>query len=153
MSKSLGERFWEKVNCDGPTQPHMETRCWEWEGAKDRGGYGIFNADGSARRAHRLSLSFGLGRMPGGHVLHKCDNPACVRPSHLMEGDHEENMRQRTERGRTSKGEGHTATKLTAEQVLAIRSSSLTYRVLAKQYGVALSLISYIKNRKSWAHI
>lgn len=38
----------------------------------------------------------------GMHVLHSCDNPRCINPHHLSVGTHEENMRQKAERGRAS---------------------------------------------------
>jgi len=40
------------------------------------------------RLAHRLSLELALGRplAPGMLACHTCDNPGCIRPSHLYEG-------------------------------------------------------------------
>ena len=88
--KALG-KFWLRVDKRGPTQEHMDTRCWEWTGATTVEGYGRFYHDGKDWRAHRLSFLLSTGQSPA-VVLHKCNNPGCVRPSHLQGGDTKENL-------------------------------------------------------------
>jgi len=88
--KALG-KFWLKVDKRGPTQEHMDSRCWTWTGATTVEGYGRFYHDGKDWRAHRLSFLLATGQSPA-VVLHKCNNPACVRPSHLQAGDSKENL-------------------------------------------------------------
>jgi hypothetical protein len=83
--------------------------CWEWNAGKDKDGYGWFY-DGTLRssdkpwnkKAHRVSLTFKLGReiSPGMKVCHTCDNPSCVRPSHLYEGTQVQNEKDKVSRGR-----------------------------------------------------
>ena len=51
------------------------------------------------------------------------------------------------------KGENHSMVKLTEKQVLAIRASKSTQKILAAEYGVSPSTISMIKSRKRWKHI
>src|SRR5690242_17042798 len=36
------QRFWARVNKNGPVHPVLGTACWLWEGNKGRGGYGRF---------------------------------------------------------------------------------------------------------------
>ena len=50
-----------------------------------------FYYKGKDWRAHRLSFLLTTGKEPAA-VLHKCNNPACVRPSHLQAGDSKENL-------------------------------------------------------------
>ena len=89
-SEALG-KFWLKVDKRGATQDHMDSRCWEWLGAKSADGYGRFYYKGKDWRAHRLSFLLTTGKEPDA-VLHKCNNPGCVRPSHLQAGDSKENL-------------------------------------------------------------
>ena len=89
-SEALG-KFWLKVDKRGPTQDHMDSRCWEWLGAKSVNGYGRFYYKGKHWRAHRLSFLLTTGKEPDA-VLHRCNNPGCVRPNHLQAGDSKENL-------------------------------------------------------------
>ena len=149
MSKSLGERFWEKVNCTGTHQPHMASCCWEWTGSKNPDGYGRFNLGvahgGKRERPHALSLSFGLGYMPA-YVMHRCDNPACVRPSHLREGTHSENTQEAYDKNRQP------LQKLSKDDLQDIRSRCARgelQKSIAKRYGITQSRVSQIKSRKT----
>ncbi|HKY57619.1 MAG TPA: HNH endonuclease signature motif containing protein [Aeromicrobium sp.] len=58
--------------------------CWEWNGYRDKGGYGRFSLDGQSRLAHRVSYALFVGEIPEGLTLdHLCRNRCCVNPSHL----------------------------------------------------------------------
>ena len=89
-AEALG-RFWRRVDKRGPVQDHMHDRCWNWTASKTEGGYGRFHNKGKEWRAHRLSFLLTTGKEPE-QVLHKCNNPACVRPSHLQAGDNRDNL-------------------------------------------------------------
>ena len=91
--KTLEARFWSKVEISaGDT-------CWEWAGSclKKKLPYGQFSISTRHGRkmwkAHRVSWALVFGNIPEGYlVLHRCDNPKCVRPSHLFLGTAEDNM-------------------------------------------------------------
>ena len=164
MSKSLGERFWEKVDCAGAQQHHMPTCCWEWQGCKNQDGYGRLAANfvygKRLESAHRLSLAFVLGYMPK-YVMHKCDNPACVRPSHLKEGTHKENTKEAYDKGRQPRRHNYRGVavynaKLTEENVRTIRrrcGQGELQKVVAKDLGVTMSTVQKVVSRKICAHV
>ncbi len=84
------EHFWAMV-AKGPS-------CWEWQGRRYPTGYG---RSGHQVYSHRRSWEITNGPIPRGlHVLHKCDNPPCVRPDHLWLGTHADNMHDRDRKGR-----------------------------------------------------
>ncbi len=81
----IAERFFLKVDFNGPIHPILGTRCWLWTGcchAKNL--YGQFKWDGSAKNAHRFSYILAHGEVPEGLVIdHLCRVRPCVNPDHL----------------------------------------------------------------------
>jgi hypothetical protein len=98
------ERFWKYVDKDGPVPEHVPYlgQCWLWTAGRDKGGYGKFTVDGGYIRAHRFSYEMVHGPVPDDkpQVLHRCDNPSCVRPSHLWAGTNEDNTADKENKGR-----------------------------------------------------
>lgn len=91
------------------------TKCWEWQGCvynknKYGIGYGRFywgrvNGIDTNDGAHRCSWRIFCGPIPEGkHVLHKCNNPACVCPRHLYIGTNRDNCLDRMAVGTQLKG-------------------------------------------------
>jgi hypothetical protein len=76
--------------------------CWLWTGSKNITGYGKFYCKGKDFLAHRFSFSVahGITLLPEQILLHSCDNPACVRPSHLTVGTHADNVADSLAKGR-----------------------------------------------------
>jgi Mor family transcriptional regulator len=106
--------------------------------------------------AHRIAYIIQYGSIPEGmFVLHKCDNAKCINHEHLELGNHEKNMTDRDERGRTAKGENHGTAKLTAEQVKYIfdNPDNKTNTELAGEYNISVSHIGRIKQGKVWKGI
>ncbi len=80
---------------------HFGPSCWEWMGAKTDDGYGYRMVNNKKKLAHRLSWTMENGDIPSGlHVLHRCDNPPCVRPGHLFLGDQATNAKDMVAKGR-----------------------------------------------------
>ena len=139
-----------------------ENGCWIWIGGKktdkkwrNKGGltYGQFCYIGKTRRAHRAAYLMFVGEIPDQmFVLHNCDNSLCVNPEHLRLGTHQENMDDMVKRGRAKAG-GFIRSKLTDEQVMAIREEKRGSTVLGRIYGVTPENIRCIKRGITWKHL
>ncbi|MFB9762483.1 HNH endonuclease [Ectobacillus funiculus] len=78
-----------------------ENSCWEWQGTKDRYGYGRFYLNGKKEKAHRVAYQLHKEDIPVGQMVrHTCDNRACVNPEHLELGTAEQNTQDKVERYR-----------------------------------------------------
>lgn len=153
------------------------TGCWNWTGAVDSGGYGMFRLERKSVRVHRFMWIIRNGIPKKGlYVCHSCDNRRCINPKHLWLGTCKENIQDMWRKGRgrggisigikngkytkpecTPRGEKNGLAKLTKEDVLAIRK---VYKVgyismsdLAKRFNVDTSNIGYILQRKTWTHV
>lgn len=138
------KRFWGRV---------IKTdTCWLWTGKPHRDnqwGYGRFHAAGQSFKAHRLSYILAYGSIPDGLLVrHKCDNPLCVRPDHLLLGTDLDNVQDCIDRGRRPIGERVGSATLSDSEVVHIRS---LYEVehwhqarIAREYGVSRRTINRI---------
>lgn len=146
------QRFWAKVEI-GPG-------CWEWQAATYRSGHGAFWSGGGHKigrllRAHRFSFALVNGSIPAGsHILHKCDNPRCVRPDHLELGDHRKNMADAAVRLRMRRGHEHGMARLTEGEVLEIRELSArgwSRGKIGRRLGLPRSTVQAIVERRTWS--
>lgn len=153
------DRFWAKVDKNGPVPehaPHLGS-CWQWLAYKHRG-YGQFCLRGRMDKASRASFLIHYGHWPRPHCLHHCDNPSCVNPAHLFEGDDELNQFDKIRKGRwrCANGERNFNAKLTRAQVLEIRAAADAgekHALVAARFGIDKSTVSLIGRRKKWTHL
>jgi len=135
--------------------------CWEWQAAKDKQGYGKFSYKGKDMLAHRASWMIYNGKIPDGIcVLHKCDNPSCVNPKHLFLGTRKDNAKDMLNKGRSVRGEKHSASKLTEKEVLQIRKlyqrgkhGGMNSIKLANMFNTTHKTISLVVDRVNWRHV
>jgi hypothetical protein len=153
--------FWTKVQkADGDG-------CWEWRGNITCRGYGRLRLTVSHGRAmilaHRVSWVAESGKIPDGlFVCHRCDNPACVRPSHLFLGTQTDNMGDAARKGRYALqvapgmacGERNSHAKLTWVQVREIHrryaAGETDKHALGREYDVTDTSIRFIVNGTQW---
>lgn len=74
--------------------PEPNSGCWLWTGRLSSSGYGRVRVDGKDVMAHRVSFEMHFGSIEKEKIImHKCNNPICVNPSHLQQGTIKENTR------------------------------------------------------------
>jgi hypothetical protein len=90
-------------------------------------------------------------------VRHTCDVPACCNPDHLLLGTTADNVADKVARGRAQHGEACYNARLTEQAVRDIRRryvpKQVTLSMLAREYGVSLSLIQGVIAGRSWKHV
>lgn len=144
------------------------TGCIVWKLSVANHGYGqaywpAFSKNKSGTiSAHRLAYRAWCGEIPTGLlVLHKCDNRRCINPEHLFLGTNKDNSDDKIGKGRCNYGDHHGRAIsaslqnsgrafLTPEDVRAIRRTPQTHKSLAKKYGVHRTVVTQVKNGKSY---
>lgn len=131
--------------------------CWLWRGSTDRGGYGILKAEGRRFLAHRVAYELAHGA-PLGVVRHTCDTPACQNPAHLRDGTQADNVRDREQRGRSTRlrGEANGMAKLTEAQVREVRAAYAAgepIAAIARRYGRNRQTIAACAKGQAWRHV
>jgi len=141
--------------------------CWIWQKSKKKFGYGYMTTgsrkDGTRKTdmSHRVSFAAFNGEIPDGMwVLHKCDTPSCVNPSHLYTGTRTDNVNDMMKRGRLnhSYGEECPNSILKNEDVLSIRNKRMVentpYRKLAFEFGLkSHKTVMQICSGQLWPHL
>lgn len=134
-------RFWNKVKVISQSNSDA---CWLWQGGTMPNGYGVASIGKSKTMlAHRYAASLSQD-ITDKTVLHKCDNPLCVRPSHLAVGTQQDNITDMYNKERSNN-------KLNNQAVLDIRTKSLSRVEYAKKYNVSEYTIGEVQRRKTWS--
>lgn len=127
--------------------------CWIWTGTTDDRGYGRHYDPRSktTRRSHQQMFEAMYGYLPV-EILHSCDTPGCVKPTHLRAGTHVENMQDMAKKGR-----GNTA-KLTPDGVRHIRATYQpgkrgTSGALQEMYGITRHTVRQIALGETWKEV
>jgi hypothetical protein len=151
----IEERLWGRMS-----KSEEDDGCWLWVGGhRDREGYGIVKLDGLNQRAHRVAWKLAHGLIPPGLcVLHRCDNPPCIRPDHLFVGTVGDNNRDRSRKGRTNvpRGTAQRVAKLIeadVREIRRLRAAGWTHERIAGRFPISRSQVGAIVSGKSWAHV
>lgn len=142
-------RFWVNVRTGNPQE------CWPWRLRLSPKGYGKFKYRGE-QLAHRVAYWLATGIPPGEAVRHKCDNPPCCNPNHLVSGTQLENIADRDAKGRTGdrpRGRDNVNAKLNEALVRMICADKRSHAELAREIGVAAHTIHAVRAGKTWSHV
>lgn len=147
ISKTLERRFWAKVAKRGPDE------CWNWTASKIRG-YGVIGVGAKEKiLAHRASMLLHGINPEGFCVMHSCDNPSCVNPSHLSLGSHADNMADCKNKGRQAKGDKNGRRVLSSVEVGAIRQRYReihSFQKVASEFGVSRMTATLAAIGETW---
>ena len=92
-------------------------------------------------------------------MRHTCDEPSCINPDHLVIGTNADNMQDKVDRDRQSKGTDFKTAKLTDANVKYIKnntvkgSSTMGYKAMAEKFDVSITVVSHIMKGLNWKHI
>lgn len=156
--KSPPGATYEEAFAEHSKSARTPSGCIEWSGSVLPSGYGVVNAAGDSRLAHRLAweLANGSPVPPGLVVRHSCDNRLCVNGDHLLIGTHHDNSGDMVSRSRQANGERVPTAKMTEDSVgelLRLRGAGMTYKQLAEHFGIGKTQACNIVRGVSWKHL
>ena len=132
------------------SRQNLLTGCMEWTGTVNRKGYGSIRCDRKMKKVYRVVWEAVFGPVPDGlHVLHHCDNPACVETKHLFLGTNKENIKDKCDKDRSGK-------KLCiddAKKIKEMLSSKMSVYSIARMFDVHPCSITRIRDGKRWAYV
>jgi hypothetical protein len=132
--------------------------CLIWPFSLDDTGYGLISIrspQGGRRKghAHRYMCELAKGPAPtrSHQAAHACGNRACVNPRHLSWKTQRENEADKLIHGTSNRGERCGSSKLTADDVIAIRAAKgITQQALADRFGVSRGHIAGLRRGRFW---
>lgn len=132
--------------------------CWLWMGKIRKDGYGVISINFKLVRAHRVAILLDNKKLhKGDKVMHTCDNPRCVNPSHLVVGTQKENMIDMINKDRNiwfKRGHLHPKSKFTKEDIFCIKTmitNKISQRQIASKFKCSQQTISKISQNKIYA--
>lgn len=143
-------------------KPKLLRPCVIYQGYRNARGYGRYFYKGKPELAHRVAYiehhGLTMADIAEAVIMHKCDNPGCIEPTHLEKGTCAENNRDRElrGRGRQPKGKANGKAKLIDDDVIEIRrllELGVPQRLVGARYGISQKNVFDIKHRNIWTHV
>lgn len=115
--------------------------------ARSQSGYALVKFRRSTTGAHRVSWIAHNGKIPDGMwVLHRCNNPICVRIDHLYLGTPQENTDFMIECGRDNFQGARKHEKTLEEKAIQLRIEGRTYKEISEELKIPTgTLINYFR--------
>jgi len=167
----MGKRTDLKTRLEAKFIRRSSEECWLWTAGKNNQGYGQIREGGllPKKLAHRVSYELYVGKLGDSDcVLHKCDTPSCVNPSHLFVGTFKDNYNDMVAKGRRKIivnpdkkpphhfGSGHPNAIMTEQLVLEARTrydAGWSLRRLMKAYGLKKRGLQHLLRGKTWPDV
>jgi hypothetical protein len=158
LVSAMGKRIADKGSSEAFLRENLlwsSDDCLLWPYRLNNKGYGLAVIGGKQKTAPRWMciLAHGWPVAPRTDSAHSCGNPACVNPNHLRWATRTENMADKVLHGTTNRGERNWRTRLTAEDVKAIRAAPPDLAALMEKYGMSKHGLSKIRSGNRWKHI
>lgn len=142
----------------------LTTPCVETTWRRNHHGYGYAMRRRHSPRhvlAHRLAWEDSFGPIPPGtHVLHRCDNRACINVDHLFLGTNGDNIADKVAKGRSllnrPRGSLVAQSRLTEAMVVEMRhlnACGVSKHELARRYRVGRSTVIDAITGRQWSHV
>jgi hypothetical protein len=148
---ALEAAFWARADQTGGPDT-----CWPWTITKRFGKqhtetYGTFPIAGLNMRAHRLAIALSGRTFKRREVgRHRCGNPPCVNPAHLLPGSCSDNVRDFVRMHNRAIGAG----KLTIDSARAIRvafeAGETDMAAIAVRHDVRVAAVRDVLQGKTW---
>lgn len=153
LSEEFAKQFWAYLDKD------LFGECWLWRGNLNEDGYGTFGHGRGEKRevfTHRIAWLLAYGPIgPDLCICHHCDFPPCCRPDHLFIGTHQDNMDDRTlkGRGRGIQNAAHKLSELEVNLVRGLHARGFQKTELARLFNVNRRQIYRIIYRIHWSDL
>lgn len=138
----------------------LHEECWEWTGAVQSEGatptMRYKRRVGGVRRFLAIDIGMNVDKRI---VTHKCGNPACVNPAHILVVKRaklqqriakERNYQTNPLRQKKIADIARSKSKLNMSIVSQIRSAEGSQRKIAAEYGITQATVSCIKSGRTW---
>lgn len=150
-------RSWKNGKWGRSEQPRI-LKPGAGKGPRQYLGVLIDRHDGRPRtwKIHTLVAEAFIGPRPEGlHICHQDGDPFNNAASNLRYDEPKANAYDKFSHGTQKLGVAHPMSKLTPDQVRAIRVAlqSLAIRKVAAQFGVSAGTVADIKTGKTWSHL
>lgn len=143
-------RFWPKVAV------RTANECWPWTAGVHRDGYGVFQLNGRAVRAHRYAYADKICPIGDLCVCHRCDNPLCCNPAHLFVGTAAVNAADMVAKERQTRGADINTAKLTEAQVIRMRryyKKGINATALGRVFNIGKTKAWAAVTGRTWKHL
>lgn len=138
VTEELIAKFWENVQKGKPNE------CWPWLGGTQGRGYGYLYGPGR-RKYHASHVAYFIrtGKNISYIARHKCDNPGCANPRHILDGDYQDNHDDMKRRNRVARN----FIEEDFEAMYVDLCAGMTQKQVAAKHGISASYLCNIVTR------